>query len=501
MRIKTSNSNQATRLSFPEEGPRMILSHFRPPLLAFAGSCALLLAVTPASAQQDAASSSGQNAEPSSAPQESEPQSPPGPVGGVEAYRFPGPALGRSFFIPRFSLQELYNSNSGYSSTSNGSQEDSVTSITGGLSLQWVKRDSTLSLDYASEGLLYARQTQPNGVVQQLGLTEKVVLPRWNLLFGENFSYLPNSAFGLGGLGYLGGGTSGLPGVGGVTNFNPFQTPTQTIVSPNVTQLSSASVFQAQYLISGTSSLSGSVNVGFLHFFGADLLNSRSITARFGYDKALTPRDTINFNYQATILDYASGIPGFTSHYIQVGYRRILTGRLHFSASAGPSITHFSPMVGQTAVPGGSNLVNWSLSSSLDYALRNGSLNARYSHGTAGGSGYLVGSVQDQFSGQFAHSLSRVWKATFTGGFAHNGAFQQTVGAAVSPSASFNYWFAGGSISRPIGRYSSLAFSYNASRQTASTTVCANNLPCGPIALVQVVGLTFNWSTRPYKLE
>jgi hypothetical protein len=483
----------------------MYPTHLRSRLLACAGSCAFLLAVSPAWAQQGSTPSSGQGGDQSSTLSEPGGQNAPGPVGGVEAYRFPGASLGQSFFVPRLSLQEVYDTNAGYAPTPGASQADAITTVTGGLSLQWVKRDSTLSLDYATGGLLYNTQKQPNGVVQQLAMTEKVSLRRWNLLFGENFSYLPNSSFGLGGLGYLGGGTSGLPGIGGVTGFNPSQLPTQTIVSPNASELSSASIFQAQYFLNGTSSVNGSVIVGFLHFFGSDLLNSRSVSARFGYDKSFSARDTVSFSYLATILDYPSGISGFTTHYIQAGYRRILTGRLQMSISAGPSISHFSPMTGamtgQTTVPGGANLVSWSLFSSLNYALRNGALGAQYTHGVAGGSGYLIGAVADQFSGNFSHHFTRVWTGSLTGGYAHNGAFQQTAGTTVNPSSSFDYWFAGGSVSRPIGHYSSLSFSYNASRQTANTTVCANNLACGPIALVQVVGVTFNWSTRPYKLE
>ena len=215
-------------------------------ILLVAAFCALLVAAPAVRAQQDATPASGQSGDQGPSPSEVGGPNAPGPVGGVEAFRFPGPTLGHSFIVPRLSLQEVYDTNAGYAATSGASQGDAITTITGGLSLQWVKRNSTLSLDYFTGGLLYNTQQQPNGVVQQLGVTEKLTLRRWNLLFGENFSYSPNSAFGLGGLGYLGGGTSGLPGIGGVTGFNPNQTPTQTIVSPNVSQFSSASMFQAQ---------------------------------------------------------------------------------------------------------------------------------------------------------------------------------------------------------------------------------------------------------------
>jgi len=480
----------------------MKATYFRAGLLAIAGTGALLLAAPGAWAQQDATPSAGQGGDQSSStPADAGAQSAPGPVGGVEAYRFPDASLSRSLFVPRFTFQQLFDNNTGYATTSSASQEDAVTTITGGFSLQSVGRVSTFSMDESSQGLIYDRQQQPNGVVEQANATEKITLRRWNLLFGEQFSYLPNSAFGLGGLGYLGGGTSGFSGVGLVTGFNPFQLPSQTIASPNVSQFSTASIFQGQYLINAKSSVNGSVVVGFLHFVGSDLLNNRTVTARFGYDKSVTGRDTINFSYQATILDYPSGISGFVTHYAQMGYRRILTGRLQATISAGPSITQFSTMKGQTTVPGGATLVSWSLASSLNYLLRNGSLSVQYSHGTGGGSGYLAGSMSDQLSGSFSHNISRVWKASLLGGFAHNGAFQQTAGTGISPTAAFNYWYAGGSISRPIGHYSSLAFSYNASQQTSNATTCVNGVSCGPVALVQVVGITLNWSTRPYAIE
>lgn len=474
-------------------------------ILALAAACGLSMAAPAAHAQQDASPgpAGGQSGD-ASAPPNSGGQNAPGPVGGAEQYHLGGVTLGHSFVIPRLSLSELYDSNVGYAATPGASQADEVTSVAGGLTLQWMKRNSTLSLDYSAAGLLYNTQSQSNGVVQQLGLTEKITQGRWNLLLGENFSYLPNSQFGLGGLGLLGGGIGigGLPGIGGTTGFNPFLVPTQTIVSTNVSQFSSATVLQAQYFVNGKSSLSGSGSVGFLHFFGADLLNSRDITARFGYDRSLTARDTISLSYMASILEYPSGISGFSSHYVQVGYRKILTGRLHLSLSAGPVISHFTPMSGQTTVAGGANLLDWSAFAALDYALRNGGLSVQYNHGIAGGSGFFAGTTADQLNGSFSSHISRVYSASLTGGFARNSSLQQTTQTGPTNNTStFDTWTAGFSLSRPIGHYSGLRISYNASRQTGNTTVCANGLACGQIALVQIIGVTFNWSTRPIALE
>jgi len=475
--------------------------------LARAAAAGALLLAPAVWAQQPAAGAqqtpAGAQQTPDTSQQtENAPQTTPGPVGGVEQYRVEGPGLGRSYYIPRLTVQELYDTNPGYSSTTGGSQADAVTAITGGVTLQWLKRNSTFSLDYSSEGLIYDTGVEPNAVVQQLAVSEKLTLRRWNLLFAENFSYLPESAFLLGGLGYSGGASAGLPGVGGITNINQYLQQTQTIASPSVRQLSSSSAFQAQYDLGAGSSLSGAVVAGFLHFFGTTLLDSRDIYGRFEYDRALTRRDTLTFSYAVTRLDYSSGAPGFTSHSFQVGYRRLLTGRLNFSVIGGPTISHFPTQTGMTTVPGGANLVNWYLSSTLGYATRRGSINVQYSHGIAGGSGFFVGTEADQISASFSRRFSKAWSGAINGGFARNSSLQQTTPGTTSlGSLAFDDWFAGATLSRTVGRYSTLSFLYNATRQTGNTTTCVMGLACGPVALTQVVGITFNWSTRPLKLE
>jgi hypothetical protein len=464
-----------------------------------------LFCAAPSLHAQEGSGGQGAGAGQSAAPAQGEPsasQGAPGPVGGVEQYRLEGSGLGHSFLVPRLSLQEVYDSNAGYASTSGASEADAVTSLVGGLSLQWQKRNSTLALDYSAAGLIYDLQTQPNSVVQQFGLTQKYTLRRWNLLIGENFSYLPNSQFGLGGLGLSGGPSTSLPSFGGSTGFNPNFQSGSTIGSGNVYQLASTTAVQAQYTLGGRSSLSFAGSVGFLHFFGDEMLDSRDIIARAGYDRMLTGRDTISFSYTASVLTYPSGIQGFYAQSVQLGYRRVVTGRLHLSVSGGPVVSHFSPQNGQTTVQGSQNSVNTAVGAALDYALRRGNLNVAYSRGVTGGSGLLVGAVTDQLSGSLTQRIGRVWTASFTGSFARNSSFQQTAQTGMPGTTSvFDYWNGGVSVSRPVGRYSSVRFSYNAQRQTSNATVCANGLACGPISLVQVIGMSFDWTTRPYKLD
>ncbi|HMD31723.1 MAG TPA: hypothetical protein VKG84_07420 [Candidatus Acidoferrales bacterium] len=476
----------------------MRATHNRLHILALAVAGSLLFAAPSLHAQQGSGQGAGQPA-PADVPQveSGAPQNAPGPLGGAEAYRIPeggGLGLGHSFVVPRFSLQEVYDTNTGFSSTTGASQGDAITTLQGGLNLQVQKRNSTFSLDYSAAGLIYGLQTQPNSVVQQFAATQKFTMRRWNFFLAENLSYLPNTQFGLSGLGYLTGG--------GTSTLNPsFQTGS-TIGSMNAYQLTNTTIAQAQYMLDERSSLTVSGNLGILHYSGDGLLDSRSVTARVAYDRTLTARDTVNVSYAASVQSYSSGAQGFISHYIQPGYRRYVTGRLFVSVSAGPVINHFSPQPGQTTVQGSQNAVSLSVAGALDYAIRNGSIKAQYTRGTTGGSGVLVGSTTDQLSGSFTRRFTRVWTVAINGSYARNSSFQQTQQPGMmSATSTFDYWNAGMSFSRPLGHYSSVRFSYNAQSQTSNVTSCVNGVQCGPISLVQVVGLSFNWSTRPYKLD
>ena len=426
----------------------------------------------------------------------------PGPVGGVAQFNVGEAPPERSSVTTRLTFQELWNSNPGYAATTTSGQGDEVTSIAGGFTLQAVNRNSVFSMFDSTSGLIYDQQSQPNTLVEQFNVTERLTLRRWNLLFGENFSYLPNSAFGLGGLGFTGSGTTGLPGIGGGTGFNPYYVPTQTIESPNVSQVSTATVVQAQYAINPTSSVNFSGTVGFLRYLGSDLLDSRNVTARFGYDKSFTEKDTISLSYMASILDYPSGMPGFTSHYVQLGYRRHLRQRLFLSLSAGPAISQFSPQAGQTTVPGGATRVDWSTFSTLSYSSRNATVSTQYTHGVSAGSGYLPGASSDQLSVSLTRQASRVWMVGFSGGYARNSSLEQTSAPGMAGTTSiFNTWFGGASLSRPIGHFSNFRFFYNASRQTGNATMCVGGISCGPVALTQTAGMSFMWSSRPMPID
>lgn len=481
-------------------------------LLGLCGGAAALSAQqqndSPAQAQQTESSSQAgdQQQDTGSTPNDSQ-QRPPGPVGGVEDYRLKGLSLGRSFLVPSLSLRELYDTNTTNAATASTRRADTVTSLSGSLSLELLKRNSTLDLDYQAGGFLYNTQTQSNGVVQQLSVTDKFYLHRWSILVGENFSYLPDASIGLGGLANGIGGGLGvggvLPGVGGgVTNFNPFLLPGQSIQSNNVSRLVSSSVVQLQYTLGARSSLDGTLSVGFVHFPDNNLLNSRQIAPRIGYNRAITAKDTIVLGYSAAIFNFSGASSGFTSHTVRIGYRRIVTGRLSATVEGGPAISTFGAPAGMTAVPGGATRISWAIRTNLEYLMRRGSLRVDYGHRLTEGSGLLLGADSDRVDFFYLRDLTRIWNGGLSGTFAHNHGLTQTLGTtAMNIATQFNTWNVGVNVSRPIGRHSRLEFRYYVSRQTSNTNVCASGLTCGAVALGQNISVAFNWTTRPINLE
>ncbi len=419
------------------------------------------------------------------------------PVGGVTEDRVGGLSLGRSFLLPSFQIFENYDTNIENAGTTSSSRASSVTGLRGTLSLSLQRRRSSLMLDYATGGYLFNSNSSDNSFSQQLGLTDSLFFRRWSFLLGEHVSYLPQSAFGLGGLGIGTGGAQSLPNPGGtLNNFNPTFVPGQSLIGGGA-RLSSSTVAQGQYMIGPRSSFSVAGSFSLLHFLGPGFIDSHGESIQVGYDFNPGPRDTLTFGYSGSFFQVNAGQVHNGNHQIQLGYRRRISGRLSFVTGGGPVVNHFS-----NPVNGSGNRISWGLRSSLQYLTAEGTLAVLYSHRITEGSGLLLGADSDEVSLNYARNLSRVWNVLFDGGYAHNQSLQQTTPGL--SSFHFNGWRGGVSVHRPVGRNSSLYVQYTLNRQTSNATLCGTSVTlvsCGTVALRQTIGLGFDWSTRPYAID
>jgi hypothetical protein len=416
------------------------------------------------------------------------------PVSGVEDYHLSGINLGRNFIVGQVQVNEVYDTNANSAPTTTGAQNDSLTNVQGMLSIQWLSRRIAFNLDYRPGLLVYDRGTFGASVIQGLSVTEKFYLRRWTLLVGDDFTYLPQSPLGLGTFGVGGLASQGIPGVGGgLTNFNPFFVPGQSIQTGG-NRISNTIVGQAQYTFGPRSSVHLSGSYGLLHFFDAGFVNPRNMALRSGYDYLITTRQTFTVSYSRSQAYFSSGLPGFSTDSVTVGYRRELPGRMSLTGESGPQFSHFQPGTG-----GSTTRISYFVRGSFRYKSSRNNLELSYQHRLTEGSGVLLGAQSDLVGARLARLLSRNWTGTVVANFNRNDRLNQNTGAVTN--FHFNSWNGGIVVSRTLGLSTQLQFHYDIARQTANFSTCVNNIACGNVYLHQQIGMGLVWNSRPYSID
>jgi hypothetical protein len=416
------------------------------------------------------------------------------PLTGAERFTLGSTGRTRSYLLPSFQFLEVGDTNPVNAVGQSSIRAASV--ITGRLSLVRVWSRYQFSTEYSGGGTFYNTTGGLNTSYQQLMLSQKISWRRWSLLLTDNFSYLPDSAYGVGGgLGFpvaYGPATIGAS-TGNLSNLNPGLVPSQSIYTGRARRFDNATLGEVQYQLSPRASVTVTGTYGFLHFIDPGYFNSREYLFQTGYNYSLTPKDTIGVIYGVTYFQYETGLNNFISHSARFAYGRRITGRLGLQVSAGPQINRFKL---QTGGPGTST--SWNLVSSLRYQLRKLDLDLTYSRYTTGGGGVLFGSASDDIRAAATRRLSRLWTGSLTMGYSRNVALRQVVGPTTVTPLGYQAWYAGGTATRSLGRYASLLFNYNLQRQTNGSCVTG---ACAPTFLRHVFGVGVSWNFRPIGLD
>jgi hypothetical protein len=420
------------------------------------------------------------------------------PLTGAERYSLGSTGRARSYFMPSFQLMESADTNptllSGVSSTT----LRSVTTISGQLALQRIWSRYQFNADLSAGGVFYNNNSGLNSTYEQFALSQEVNGRRWSLLFGNNFSYLPDSGYGYGGgLGSpLAYGPSSI-GLGSGTlfnNINPGLVPSQSVYTTRARRFNDGMFGEVDYKISPRASITVIGNFGFLRFLDPGYLNSKNYSFQAGYNYNFTPKDTLGVDFGMTFFRYDSpvAVNNFNGQSVRVSYGRRITGRLAFQIAGGPQ---FNRTAGLTT--GSSTAFSWNLMSSLLYHLKSGNLNLSYNHYTTSGSGVYFGTNSDEVRFTDTILLSRKWTASLSVAYNKNTAIQFALVPSTNPAA-FQTWNFGGSLSRPVGRHASVVFNYSAQRQyqgTCASSACVSDL------LRHVFGVGFNFNFRPLNLD
>jgi hypothetical protein len=413
------------------------------------------------------------------------------PLTGVQTPTLGSPEIRHSYWIPGFQYNNFVRSSALNNPTS--SDWNTTSYVVGNLSLLEAWNRSQLAVNYSGGGSFSTDQSQGNNSYQQLGLVQAFDWGRWQLIFLDQFSYLAQSQFGFGVSTNL-----AIPGTGGsleppLPGLQSNYLPNQSIFTSTGPRYSNSITTQVTYAINqrGTLTLSGSY--GLLRFVQAGNIDTNDSIFSAGYNYALSQRDTIGVLYRFSGYRYIGNPQAINDQSALLAYGRKITGRLALQIFGGPEVTSFRVPVGNST-----ERVAGSGGGTLTYSFSRGSLSVTYNHGVSGGSGQFTGANTDQLQNTMNYQFSRVWQGNLTLGFARNASLGLSNTSQVSQT--YDSWFAGGGVSRPLGRTASFTFGYTAYIQSSSLPVCVGTA-CSTSYVQHQLSLGFQWHTRPLVLR
>jgi hypothetical protein len=416
------------------------------------------------------------------------------PLTGVQDSTLGLPEMGHSYWVPGLLYSNSLSSTALSQSTASG--WNSTNYIAGNVSLLEAWSSSQLSVNYSGGGYVATDSGQGSGSFHQFGLVQTFKWRRWQLTLLDQFSYLPEAAFGFG----AGTGIS-TPGIGG--SLGPVQPglqnsyqPSQSIFTSVGTRYSNSIATQAAYTISPRASINLAGSYGILRFVEEGNVDSDDVILNGGYNYALGQQDTIGVLYRYTGYRFLGNPQALNDHVVQAAYGRKITGRLALRLFGGPDITNFRVPIGSST-----RQLSGSGGVALNYAsgpkdLNNLSLS--YSHEVGNGSGIQIGSRIDLVQIRLGRQLSGNWHGDFNFGYARNSALGSS-GVSQNLQA-FDAYYIGGELRRPLGGNSNFWFGYTAQIQTSNQAVCATGT-CGRSYTVQRINLGFSWRERPFVLR
>ena len=410
------------------------------------------------------------------------------PLTGLQYAGIGYPEFRHSYWAPGVQVADTAQSNgeSGWSNT---------VFLAGNVSVYEARAHSRLTLNYSGGGY-FGTNNQGQGTYQQLGFSQSFDWKRWQLQFFDQFSYLPTTEFGFGGLSNI-----GIPGIGGslspgAPGLGNTYIPDQGILSSHGPRFSNSFATQVTYAISARSSVTLNGSYGFLRFVDSGNVDNDDEIGSIGYNYVLSKKDTIGVLYRFTAYHFAGQPQAIGDHAFNLAYGRKITGRMALSLFAGPEITRFRIPVQNKRQRNGV-----SVGASLSYGFSNGGVTLSYSHATNGGGGVLAGGYGDEASLSGTRQVTRVWLARANIGYSRIHGFTPIIATPTinEPVPGFNSFYLGAGLDRPIGRNANLSFGYTAYIENTNAGVCA--LCTGGTRVQHQFSVGLQWHTRPFVLH
>jgi hypothetical protein len=489
-------------------------------ILQAAMLCAAIAFSATAWAQNDSSGQSAGAPPAATTPAEINAENPP--LSGLDTPTAEPAYGGRSYLLPGFQLSQSADSN--FSGNTGGNTHiASVSRGLGSLDLQKIWKNSQLGLDYVAGGVFYFGPHSTGRTrayqVHTFSATERILWRTGQLAVRDSFNYLPEGAFGFssfGGSGGLGSALGGsIPGIGGGTGVGSGLTggtPPGLVggtgsfgsvgLQPRIDNSTTIDVVQQ---LSPRSSFTIASGYSFTNFLdnsqsAIKLVNSQQLTGQIGFNHLLSKKDQVGVLYAFQDFHFPTAQSGtVTAHVWHLLYGHRITGRLNFTASGGPQllIVH-SPLLGDSTRLSGNGAI------ALHYIFSprtNGQL--MYQRFVTPGSGFYAGANTSATRASLNHLFGRHWNAIADGGYSHNSSLQKSVLTAGLNSSTYDYWYAGGSLRRQIGRHfgAFMSYQFNSFGSGSCTTAGGSTSLCGQTVQQHIGSIGIDWHPRPIRLD
>jgi hypothetical protein len=320
----------------------------------------------------------------------------------------------------------------------------------------------------------------------QLEVSESLQFRRWSLHLDDSFSYLPQSSFGFVMFGVTSSSSQNI------TFLNPSVAPSQSILTSQSMRLSDVFLAQAEVQASQRTTFTFTAGYGVLHYTSPGFLNPTNADFGFGYNYALSARDTLGVSYSFNNFTFPGTNSTINDSSFQFTYGHHVSNRLMFQVGVGPGLDYFKPV----GFPVSTETTLFTASGSISYQAKQGSISASFMRGVSGGAGIIFGSVANTAQVSATHQWGRNLTATGNFGFSYNQSLPQTSGLT---TASFSSLYAGAGITYKASRSANFFANYNFIHQITNAPVCVG-VTCAPNFDSHQIWIGFNFEFRPIPL-
>jgi hypothetical protein len=440
----------------------------------------------------------------SAAPQE-EPDT--NPLSGGFLSTVGSPLEVHSYLQPELEIGEEAFSNPGYTANNAGGHFKAITVPMGGLSLDLLGRRNEFGAQYLGGGFIDDSNSSLDSQFHEVSLVDRLEFRRGLITVADSFSYTPETNFGFGGAGVLGGfGTGLFSGLGssqGLGQINPSIGTNESILTTGYGATGNTAVVEGAYLLSPRTSIVGMGAYGTLQFSGSSaLLDGNHADGLVGLDHRLSPKDTIGVSYMYGTFHYTGSPIFFDSQRADFRYGRKITGRLGFQVYGGPEFVNYHPTSGSSV-----NKTYLSGTANLSYLWYRNTLGLYVGRFSSGGSGVVPGAETTTLSGSWGRELTRTWTGALYGGYSRNSGFSlaetpinsTTLPTTTGRNATYNYWFGSLTLIHPLTRHTRLHIGYEYQGSTSNTGPCTKQ-PCTGNLTNQVLGVGITFTPGPFQL-